>query len=572
MRREKLGALAILSDDVINKIAAGEVIERPSSIVRELVDNALDAGASSLQINILEGGQGLIRVRDNGLGMSAEDAQLCFQRHATSKIASIKDLEAISSLGFRGEALSSIAAVAQVRLRTRREADEHGTEVVAYEGRILSVKACAFAQGSEFEVSRLFANLPARKKFLKSPRADSAKIQDWLQYSALAHPEISYRLNSDGKDVLQLASQPSVFDRAESMLQGSSIRVDFQAGPIKIRGLVAHPSQVDFKLGALAFVVNHRPVQDRMLMRAVRDAWSAALRGGESPVGVLDITLPNSEVDVNVHPQKSEVRFRNSQAVFGSVYKAIKSALLEWKPELPEFNRTITGINVRGVADSPSQPSQYARTSIFTNETAAAQPDRLPKLIETERYIGQVLGVYLLFERDAGLLLVDAHAAHERIRFNHLMRWAEQKSSSSQKFLIPHVVSFSELQCANLAEKTSALEEWGIYFKVDTDSVSIQEAPSEWNISELVSLLKSLSELESNEVDSLLQKAIEHSLARSACRSSVMSGMRLSESEAYQLWHQIKSEPQGAVCPHGRPVSVTLTREKIDSLFFRDGF
>lgn len=587
MQNESARQLAVLSDDVINKIAAGEVIERPASIVRELVDNAIDAAATSVVVEVRDGGQSLVKVSDDGCGLSAEDAQLCFKRHATSKIKNIADLEQISSLGFRGEALSSIAAVSEIKLRSKCRESEIGNELILHEGRLISNRACGAADGTEFEVTKLFLNLPARRKFLKSPRTDLARIQEWLYHSALANPKVRYRLLADGKEIFRLGSHTDIFTRLDSLLTGSTIKINYSAGPFLVRGVIAHPSQAEYKVGGFVFLVNGRPIQDRMLMRSLRDAWSTGMRSAENPIGALEIFLPASEVDINVHPQKSEVRFRNSQAVFASLYKAVKAGLSEWKPEFLSEKKSFP--NPNGYLSNAVTPYFIAATNEtvgLTNDYSSSacsslqlelnqqrtEEESMQSAYSSERYIGQILGVFLLFERRGQTFLVDAHAAHERIRFNELLAWAAKKETFSQRLLIPEEVQLLPKEVASILERKEELTAFGLHIQDKENKVLVTEMPSILRSSDLGPFLKGVAELEVADLDSSIQKIIEKIMARTACRSSVMSGMRLSDSEARVLWEQIRIEPQGAVCPHGRPVMVELSRAEIDKMFLRDGF
>jgi DNA mismatch repair protein MutL len=559
--------VSLLEDKVINQIAAGEVVERPVSIVRELVDNSVDAGSSSIEVEINEGGQSLIRVRDNGTGMSSVDAELCFRRHATSKISKVEDLQDISSLGFRGEALSSIAAVSKVVLKTKSSSSEMGTELTLEEGKTISTKAWNGSIGSEFEVSRLFANLPARKKFLKSPRSDNAKIVEWLYASALGHPNVRYKLISSGVELIFLPAHKDIFERLSAIISGTTIRVDYSAGPFSIKGIVAHPAQAKSKLSNLVFLVNSRPVVDKLLMRALKDAWSTGLRGSETPIGALEITLPSTEVDINVHPQKSEVRFRNSQAMFGFLYKAIKFALSEWQPISQDLSSAFDStIRTATELSAPAQiPVISEQIPLYANSSSR-------EVFESVRFLGQVLGAFLIFEKDSRVFLLDAHAAHERVRFNELCRWAEAKENSSQNLLFPEKISLDESQLATLVERKGELNEIGFDFNESDSSLLVKQYPSALKISEIKWFFEMYSDSSGDNLRSSLKKLIEIDLARRACRSSVMSGNMLSSLEAISLWQKIQTEAHGAVCPHGRPVMVELTREQLDKMFLRDGF
>jgi len=294
-----------LTDDVINQIAAGEVVDRPASVVRELVDNAVDAGAAEVFVSLIGGGQESLRVRDDGQGIAAAELCLAFERHTTSKLARAQDLVSILTLGFRGEALSSIASVSKVTLRSRTRADTTATQVRLAAGQILGIENLAGPFGTEVEVSALFFNTPARRKFLKSPRVEEARTKQWLAATSLARPAIRFRLLSDEREVLNLPPRGDAIERARVLFVGNCVAFDRSYGPCRVQGMLAHPGQARSDALGLVTLVNGRVVSDRLLLRSIKDGFGAVLKEREVPVGFVSIDLPAGEVDVNVHPQKS---------------------------------------------------------------------------------------------------------------------------------------------------------------------------------------------------------------------------------------------------------------------------
>jgi DNA mismatch repair protein MutL len=319
--------IKILPDAVINRIAAGEVVDRPVSVVRELVDNAVDAGATDVLIEIEQGGKNLIRICDDGCGMSKADVLLALERHATSKISDDADLQKIETLGFRGEALPSIAAVSRILIKTRERSSKLGTKLVAEAGTVADLSAAAMSAGTEISITSLFFNTPARKKFLKSDHTEDRQIQRWLRSYSLAHPKIRFRLILNGKESINISAANSFKDRAKQLFGERAFYVHKAVGAFLLEGYLMHPgiapdSSVDFTV-----VVNNRVVSDRAIFRAVKDAYGSMLKHFESPAGVVQLTMPGWMVDVNVHPQKSEVRFRQAGEIFKLVYEATADSL-----------------------------------------------------------------------------------------------------------------------------------------------------------------------------------------------------------------------------------------------------
>ena len=487
----------ILPEQVASQIAAGEVVERPASAVKELVENSLDAGARSVSVEILGGGSALIAVADDGSGMTRADAILSLRRHATSKIRSAADLTAIRTLGFRGEALASIASVSHLRMQTRRAADDHGVEVAAEAGNIEDTRTCAMAAGTRIEVRQLFFNTPARLKFLKTLATEQGAIAESFQRVALANHHIAFRLTADGRVVFDLPRANSVLERFRQVfgpkIATKMLAFDLDRPGIRAQGLAAS-SQESFATGRMIFTfVNGRAVRDRMLIRAVEQAYQTLIPRGRHPATLLFVDMRPEDVDVNVHPMKTEVRFRNGGAVFDVVYHALRdrladqtesaSAQIQSTPTpLPTTPRWDSSQCRRRAQNSRDRSAEHAQRHAVAagarraNSYAFQRPltlaydrDARPAHVSTApipaapipmysklRVIGQIFAGYIALETEEGLLLIDQHAAHERVTFEKLRRELRDGGIRTQAMLAPVSV---ELNPARASQVHAALSE-----------------------------------------------------------------------------------------------------------------
>lgn len=607
--------IKVLPDTVINQIAAGEVVERPASVVRELVDNAIDAGSSDVFVALESGGHSRLTVRDDGCGMSRDEAILAFERHATSKVSAIEDLMTLSTLGFRGEALASIAAVSKIKLRTRRAEDDVGTEVVFRGGRLVNVQSCAWNKGTEIEVEHLFFNTPARRKFLKSPRSELARIRTWLAHSSLGRPGVRYRLVAEGDEVLNLPPAASVEARARQVFPADLMPIALREGGIVVEGMVSHPGQALSDASGLVIVVNGRLISDKLIMRAVREGYDSMLKDREYPVGYLSITMSPEDVDVNVHPQKSEVRFRRTDQVFAVVRGAVLTGVRSIKRPmaLPRDSMPLVAMreeSPRAEYASPTPQSLWGPSSVmeplstrlldgesFSSAPVVAQaasaettdaytykpfvpsPQYLRERHDSPtfrfsdlRYIGQALECYLLCELEGKLVVVDMHAAHERVNYNKIRKARSERALLVQKLLIPEVVRLPEEQVVALMEQGDALRE--LAFEVTQQGLSevvVHGVPSVVAHRSCASLLKEFA------VEPVvagwrerLEERIDHMAARLACHASVRSGDALTKHEAYALFAQLDEAELSGACPHGRPCVTEFSREAVERWFGRD--
>jgi DNA mismatch repair protein MutL len=541
--------------------------------------------------------------------MNRDEAILAFERHATSKVSAIEDLMTLSTLGFRGEALASIAAVSKIKLRTRRAEDDVGTEVIFRGGRLVNVQSCAWSKGTEIEVEHLFFNTPARRKFLKSPRSELARIRTWLAHSSLGRPGVRYRLVADGDEVLNLPPVTSLEQRARQVFPADLMPISLRESGLAVEGMVSHPGQALSDASGLVIVVNGRLISDKLIMRAVREGYDSMLKDREYPVGYVSITMSPEDVDVNVHPQKSEVRFRRPDQIFAVVRGAVLTGVRSIKRPMALLQES-AAVVVGAREDSPrvqsnvaTAPSLWGHSSvpeslsmIETPSTRAVDVVASPRetysdkpivstpqyLFDTKerqafrfsdlRYIGQALECYLLCELTGRLVVVDMHAAHERVNYNRIREARATGALVVQKLLIPEVFRLSEEQVVVLMEQQDALRE--LAFEITQrgiDEIVVHGVPSILAHRSCASLLKEFA------VEQVvagwrerLEERIDHMAARLACHASVRSGDALTKHEAYALFAQLDAAELSGACPHGRPCVTEFSREAVERWFGRD--
>ena len=607
----------ILPEQVASQIAAGEVVERPASAVKELVENSLDAGARSVSVEILGGGSALIAVTDDGSGMTRADAILSLRRHATSKIRSAADLTAIRTLGFRGEALASIASVSHLRMQTRRAADDNGVEVAAEAGNIEDTRTCAIAAGTRIEVRQLFFNTPARLKFLKTLATEQGAIAESFQRVALANHHIAFRLTSDGRVVFDLPRANSVLERFRQVF-GSKIATkmlafDLDRPGIRAQGLAAS-SQESFATGRMIFTfVNGRAVRDRMLIRAVEQSYQTLIPRGRHPATLLFVDMRPEDVDVNVHPMKTEVRFRNGGAVFDVVYHAIRDRLADqtesastansFDAPAPAADDSAMGLitmssktaqdraqdrtddrapsmrsdtPLRLVPDAPSHTSfQRPLTLAYDRDARPGTPTAAPTapipMYSQLRVIGQIFAGYIALETEEGLLLIDQHAAHERVTFEKLRRELRDGGIRTQATLAPVSVELNPARASQVHGALSELRAMG--FDVEPfgpTTLLLKGAPAvfgpEGGAKLLGDMIESMGDAGFRGGG---EAAFENWLKQLACHGSVRVGRVLEMAEIHALLADLDRTEFKTNCPHGRPVHIQFARGQIERMFRR---
>jgi DNA mismatch repair protein MutL len=625
--------IRVLPDTVINQIAAGEVVERPSSVVRELVENSFDAGATEVRVYLERGGHSAIKVIDDGMGMGKDDALLCLERHATSKITSTDDLLSLATMGFRGEALPSIASVSRFTLKTRPRdgsTSSVGTEIVVHGGVIKTVTPVACPAGTEIEVRGLFFNTPVRRKFLKSEKNEEFRVKQWIMGAALARPTMKIRLYFDGKEVLHLGQTTSILERAKALFKGSLISLSqrYEDGSLReLIGLIGHPGSAVADSASFLLLVNGRVVSDKALMRAIKDGFSSTLKEREFPLGFLSLVVAPDSVDVNVHPQKSEVRFIEGAKIFVAVRDAIARALLDFRAPLaaaPLFSgrapyQPVTTTHIpkysshRSLALSapPYEPraaqlsdqssgalSPVPISSYASVERSVSSISEQPQALRTQpslfgdslplstdqtleggvfrfsalRYLGQALQCYLFAECDDRVYVVDMHAAHERYNFNLVRNKINAREPLAQILLIPEAITLGARGVYNLTAHEHFLKQVGFDVKESgEDRVSLLSIPSILKTSDAISLVREIAAIPHEESPlGRLQERIDYIAARIACHASVRSGDLLSEQEVYALFAALDTSEFSAACPHGRPVIVSFSEHEISQWFGRD--
>jgi DNA mismatch repair protein MutL len=571
-----VSAVHLLPDGIAQKIAAGEVIERPASVVKELVENSLDAGATDIRVELEEGGKGLIKVSDDGTGMSRADASLCFKRHSTSKISVEEDLERISTLGFRGEALASIAAVSRLSLRTY-DGCEPGATMIEREGeKLIAVKDVAAPKGTAVEVRDLFFNLPARRKFLRSGQAELGHITKYLTLAALANPKLRFCLFHGGREIFACPPVQSLRERV-FQLYGKSVvdalmDIVSAEGEARLHGCVSKPLSGRRDRSMQFFFVNKRPVKDRILQAALNQAFSGILERDKSAVGFVFLTVPFGDVDVNVHPAKAEVRFRDSQLVFRLVLRGIEHALakgLAVKDVYPVVAETPAG---RGVAEHfsalPGLDFQGKIAAAVSpdegggRERAEGTAEISQESPEGPEILGQFANLYIVAGTSRELLVIDQHNAHERVLFDRYREIDRMRTWPAKLLLLPIVLDLSPSDFVSFEENAGLLEDMGFRAQdMGGRSVALKEYPDIIKEEEagdvFLSLLAEAGKTKSPDLR-------ERFLMTLACKTAVKAGQPLTREKMGYLVEELLRTSQPALCPHGRPVMVRIEKSRID--------
>lgn len=635
-----MSKIKVLPDSLANKIAAGEVVERPSSVVKELLENSLDAGARKISIEVEAGGKRLIRIVDDGEGMTRDDAITAFERHATSKLRTAEDLETITTLGFRGEALPSIASVSRLFLRTKTESDVEGTEVEFNGGKLVAVRDIAWPGGAEFEVKDLFFNIPARRKFLKSDATESFHITNLVQHYALANPQLAFLLVNNGREAIHVAPASSLKERAYQILGGALLKklleVKSESNGLRIEGFVSNPQEQRSSRDAQYMFVNRRFVRDQLIGRALSEAYRSMMPSGSYPAAVLFVEVPPLEVDVNVHPAKTEVRFLHEGAILAFVRDAIAEAIKATEPvtrlrgggeitasrqinnQPPQYAQRDTAIDRSIVTPSlnssssrsaiPSRPDASETQSPFiaTEATQAPEPlidnsdyfaeqtelssgessgdqipaarvndepeaQVLPEMGHGIKPMGQIRDSYVVATDEEGLLLVDQHAAHERILFEQFRDVRLARAAEVQPLLIPETLDLSpaEVEAFNVIQ--AELESMGIEaMQLSGRTIAIKTAPSGLTSNDVLTLVRELLAVVERERRNFTVERIRDEIAASlACKAAIKVNMPLTTEKMQWLIDELMKTKNPMTCPHGRPSIMRMELRDIERGFKR---
>ncbi len=568
-----------LSDELIRQIAAGEVIERPESAVKELVENSIDAGASQISVELEEGGLKKIRVVDNGCGMGHDDALLAFERHATSKIATLDDLFRLHSLGFRGEALASIAGIAQVVLMTRSAEERVGTRVEVDGGRVRLVEEAVASLGTDIQVLGLFQHTPARKKYMKSEATEYGHCFEIIAQLSLSHPNIGFRLLRDGELIFELPQGQSLQERVRTLYGGQTaqalIPVQYHQSNFLIQGFVGKPELSRSNRKYQFLFVNGHPVDNRTVSHAVQEAFHSLLMNAKYPWFVLLLELDPALVDVNVHPRKMEVRFVNQQevyrAVFGAVEHALNHAVLSpvlTAPSAPSITPTFDSPSF--VASPKTVPSQSSLD--WSPSAFAPASQETPGL--SIKPLAQVARSYIVAESEEGLVLIDQHAVHERIRYAHLLKALDESTPLRQALLTPLQLDLGVESLALLREHASLFASLGFELEPFGGSTYLlRSVPSGLERKNPERIFQEiLSDLHRERRSNAVHDLREALLTLTACRGAIKFGDPLTLMEMEGLLRDMLQTPNYTHCPHGRPSILTFTHEKLETLFKRRNF
>jgi DNA mismatch repair protein MutL len=576
--------IRVLPQDVASRIAAGEVIERPASVVKELVENSVDAGAAEIRVEVRQGGRRLIRVIDDGQGIPQEEAEIAFQRYATSKLRSIEDLQQISTLGFRGEALRSIAAVSQVTMVTRAESQEVGTLLRLEGGRVVRRESKGAGKGTVLTVENLFYNTPARLKFMRSSATEARHISELVTCYALAYPHLRFSLLEDGRSVFQSKGSGSLYDVLVEVygLEVAQQMLEIKDGSratstVRVKGFVGDPLLNRADARNLTMLVNGRWVRDRLIGHAVREAYHGLLPKGRHPIAVLKVELPGDQVDVNVHPAKSEVRFRDTGAVYSSVQKAVRQALSRMAP-VPGDSASFTWEHVvddrqRRLVEATDRPTARPGELAFEVQrtaepllpvTEVPSGGKLPML----RVLGQLGRTYIIAEGPTGMYLIDQHAAHERVLYERFQVERAGTSVASQTLVSPVTIEppprmgrIEETRLVKLRELGFDIEPFG------SGTYLVRGVPAVLQLGDIErSVLDILEEAESASGSRPWDDEIVVSLA---CHGATRSGQTLGVEDMRALIVQLEQTSLPRTCPHGRPTMVHVSAERLEKEFGR---
>jgi DNA mismatch repair protein MutL len=575
-----------LPSHLINQIAAGEVVERPASVVKELVENSLDAGAHSVHVDIVAGGQKLIRIRDDGSGIAKAELPLALSRHATSKISSLEDLEAVASLGFRGEALPSIASVARLTLCSRHLDADAAWQVEVDDGAVTEPRPAAHPAGTTVEVHDLFYNTPARRRFLRTERTEFGHIEKWLRRLALSRQDVAFTLTHNRRTVMQLAAAMSDDSRRQRIARicgdafaEQAVLLSHETEGIALTGWIGLPtfnrSQPDMQY----WFVNGRSIADRTLSHAARHAYRDVLFHGRFPAYVLAITMDPAGVDANAHPAKHEVRFRDGRRIHGVVSQAIEAALSETRPggqvaattSIPHAHPQMQTSMPLPNAVRESLAGYHAlsgRSSTMAAVDVSSEPAEVPPLGYA---VAQIGGVYVLAENADGLVIVDMHAAHERVLYEKLKRGFEDKTVVRQPLLVPTSVAVAQNEADLVERSAEVFENVGLVIdRAGPTSLVIREVPALLRNADAESLLRDvLADLFQAGRSSRVEDMCHDFLATMACHHSVRANRMLTLDEMNALLREMETTERADQCNHGRPTWTVISMTELDKLFMR---
>jgi DNA mismatch repair protein MutL len=585
--------IRVLPDDIANRIAAGEVVERPASVVKELMENSIDAGARRIAIDVEEGGRKLIRVTDDGEGMTAEDARACFGRHATSKLYEPDDLFSIKTLGFRGEALPSIASVSRLILETQTETSP-GTAIEVAGGKFVSEREQAFPRGTQITVEDLFFNVPARRKFLRSESYELSQITTYCTHYALAFPEIHFMLKSSGFEILAAPATGGFRDRIFQIFgkdlldQLVEYQKDYGRSGVKIHLFTSRPHVQKYNRNSMFFFINRRLVRDKIILHAISEAYRNILPSGTFPVVIMFVTIPFEDVDVNVHPAKTEVRFKHQSFIHDAIRDAILSGLTQDKTIVAMESEAAPMSPFTAPVPQPRMPESWASEDPIARESFAVRPEMRPVMdqpmpLEISTYpefdrvrhevqpLGQLRDSFIVATDSSGLIVIDQHVAHERVLFETYLRQKLAGKLDIQRLLMPIIVQLPPRQLVILDTIIPELARNG--FEVEPfgpKTIAIKTAPAMLKASAVEKLLVELLDGLERETQVINIEALKKKIAATvSCHAAIKINTPLDETKMRWLIAELMKTDVPTVCPHGRPIILRYDLREIQKAFKR---
>ncbi|MEN8151123.1 MAG: DNA mismatch repair endonuclease MutL [Planctomycetota bacterium] len=574
--------IRVLPREVVNRIAAGEVVERPASVVKELVENAIDAGATRVEVEVTDGGRSRIRIIDDGIGMGPDDLGLAFVAHATSKLTDVDDLLHIGTLGFRGEALASIGAVSRTRILSRPHAADRGHEVVNDFGTVGEIRPAASAAGTEVDVADLFRNVPARAQFLKSVRAEMARVTETMHRLGVSNPEVAFRLSHGGRHTAHFPAGMGQRERIARAygrdLLDEMLEAEGEAGGIHLKAYLGPPSRTWADSSRMQFFLNGRHVKDRTILHAARHPYEDLIFGRRYPAVFLFLTMDPALVDQNVHPAKLEVRFRDASGVHALVRRTLRGALTEGDlahpiplppPETGErqerVREAIAGFESRREEERPS-------AGLFDRPAAARGGAPAPRPLAEAIEFLQARHSFLVLEDEGGITIVDQHALHERVLYDRIRARFRGGDVETQRLLRPVVVEVSPVEAGRLLDAREALAAAGLLVEpFGEDGVAVQGLPAAAAKADPASVVSAILSGLAEEREVAPEELVEDVLASMACRAAVKAGDRLTREQVRELLAEAEDLEHAGTCPHGRPTTLRLTFEALERHFRRMG-
>lgn len=575
-----MSVIKLLPENLVNQIAAGEVIERPSSVVKELIENSLDSGADKIVIELRDAGKSLIKVSDNGKGIFKDDFEMAFSRHATSKISSENDLWKISTMGFRGEALASISSVSNVVLRSKVREEMNGYEIKVEGGNFSGISETGMADGTQIEVRDLFFNIPARQKYLKQDSTELTQITSLLNSIVLANPCVSFKLIHNGKVIFDLSKTSDLISRVNDLFGTATaeamIPIFYGGSEFKIDGFIGKPVLARSSTQHQYFLVNKRPIQHFLLANTIKQAFATMLMENKKPIFIVNINIDPALIDVNVHPRKIEIRFEDQQSIIRILYSAVKKALesTSLMPKASESERYMSDNLPKNTKAFPMEKNIFENAMEFSKSFLKTRENQSLFASEKEenlKAVTQVSDSYIVAQDRSGLVLIDQHAAHERVRFEQLMDQFENEEKIKQSLLVPFDLELTHDEKNLLTENILIFENLG--FEIEDfggNTFVVNAVPGFLAKEDIESVVKGvlddiLNEIMTNKFQGKTSEIINYM----ACRSAIKFGKTLTLSEMQELINQMNSLKRPYTCPHGRPTMISLNLEELHRMFGR---